>query len=632
MLLRKCVLAALALAFSISSPLLAQDVAKCEEGQGSAPCIDRIDPPNWWAEMPAPMLLLHGVHLDHAHFLLEGTHIGLTRKQVSENGHWAFLWLDTQGSPVQKLRIVAESTSGHAEKTFELMQRRPSSAGFQGIAPKDVIYLIMTDRFADGDPSNDSIGGDDGGRGAPRGWHGGDFKGIEEHLDYLQHLGVTTLWLTPVASNAGMKDSYHGYGATDLYATDPHFGSIDDYLDLVKALHAKGMKIMMDVVPNHVGAAILWVKDPPAPEWFHGTPAHHTHPVSPFRYLPDPHAAPLDASNIVTGWFTDSLPDLNQENPLVEKYLIQNAIWWIEMAGIDGLREDTFPYVGRQFWSDFHHEIHTLYPKIKTVGEIFHADPDITAYFAGGVTRAGIDTGLDTPFDFPTYFSLRDVLLHGKPMNALEESLGRDWLYPHPERLVTFLGNHDTKRFLSEPGASLAKLKTAFGLLATLRGIPQIYSGDEIAMLGGNDPDNRRDFPGGFPGDINNAFIQAGRTAEQEEVYAWVQGLLHLRSDNAALTQGAQQNIFADDTVLAFVRGMRLDSGCKSGEDRVLVVAGKNELARRISLTTTQTALQGCEHYSQIYPAVPSQFHVTANTVTFELPPNGFLIFRSTEK
>jgi len=604
----------------------------CAEEQTSGPCVDKIEPPNWWIHMPSPMLLLHGNHLNGAHFLVRGRNVGLTKTQISQNGHWAFLWLDTTNASPQTLTIAATSSSGQIKKNFVLEQRKPVSAGFKGFSPSDVIYLIMTDRFADGDPANDIIGGNDGGRAAPHGWHGGDLKGIEEHLDYLQRLGATALWLTPVTSNAGMKDSYHGYGATDLYSTDPHFGSIEDYQHLVNALHARGMKILMDIVPNHVGVAIPWVNDPPAPEWFHGTLEHHLIAKSWFQYLPDPHASASNRKVVTEGWFTDSLPDLNQENPLVAKYLIQNTIWWIETAGIDGLREDTFPYVGRQFWAEFHQQIHALYPNMKTVGEVVPSSPPVAAFFAGGVSHSGIDTGLDTPFDDATYFAIRDVLLRGKPMTTLEETLGEDWLYPHPERLVTFFGNHDTMRFLSEPGASIAKLKVAFGLVATLRGTPEIYSGDEIAMRGGYDPDNRHDFPGGFAGDKTNAFVESGRTGEQQDVYTWVQGLLHLRAREVALTQGQQQNIFADDTVFAFVRGAKLDSGCRNGEDRLLIMAGRNESPRKVSLKTAQTALEGCKRYMQLWPA-PSQAQLrdTGGELTVDLPANGFAIYRAQE-
>jgi len=597
----------------------------------SAPIIQKIDPPNWWANLPSPVLLVHGEHLDHASFHVAGQGVIITKTQASDNGHWAFLWLRTKGARAQQLIIRATNSIGSAEARYPLSARKATRGLYQGFSSRDVLYLIMTDRFADGSTANDAVGGDDRGRTQPRGWHGGDLKGIESHLDYLQQLGVTTIWTTPVVSNAGMSQSYHGYGATDLYSVDPHFGTLSDYERLASSLHARGMKLVLDFVPNHVGVNIPWVADPPAPDWFHGTLTQHTLPTSPFRYLPDPHAAPLDSANITTGWFTDSLPDLNQENPLVTEYIIQNAIWWIETAGLDGLRLDTFPYVGRAFWSQFHNRLHALYPHLTTVGEVFTPDPTITSYFAGGAAHAGIDTGLDTPFDYPLYFTLRDVFFHGKPMSALEDTLRQDWLYPHPERLVTFLGNHDTIRFLSEPGATIANLKVAFGILATLRGMPQIYSGDEIAMRGGEDPDNRHDFPGGFNDQVStaNAFTPTGRSAEQEEVFAALQTLLRLRAQEPNLTHGQQQNIFADDTALAFLRGIQLTSGCTAGAtQRILVIAAKNTASRTLRLRTSQTALDSCGHIEQLYPATPVARQWSGGTLNLTLPPSAFIIYR----
>ena len=317
---------------------------------------------------------------------------------------------------------------------------------------------------------------------AARGWHGGDLAGIEQHLDYLSELGVTALWTTPVASNGTMPESYHGYAATDLYAVDPHFGTLEEYRHLSDALHAKGMKLVIDLVPNHLGVLHPWMLDPPAPEWFHGTLGIIAPPSTNFISWWT-RTRPRQASSAITdGWFTDAMPDLNQENPLVSRYLIQNALWWVETANLDGIRLDTFPYVDRAFWRDFHATLHSVYPHLTTVGEIFNGDPEVTSFFAGGVAHHGIDTGLDTPFDFPVYFALRDVLTHGKPMTELAKVLRQDALYPHPERLVTFIGNHDTTRFLTEADGSAKKLKLALGLLMTLRGMPQLYSGDEIGM------------------------------------------------------------------------------------------------------------------------------------------------------
>ena len=553
-----------------------------------APLIDKIDPPNWWTGLPEPVLLVHGVNLGGAQFRVAGTRTSLVRTQISANGHWAFLWLHTHGAPVQTLMISASSSAGRAERKCSLEARSNEDVAHRGFSSSDVLYLIMTDRFARGSAAGQQALERD----QPRGWHGGDFAGIAEHLDYLEQLGVTAVWTTPVASNRAMPDSYHGYAATDLYAVDPHFGTLADYRHLSAALHARGMKLVIDLVPNHLGVEHPWVSDPPAPEWFHGTLEHHLGAQYDFPQLIDPHAPRAAWQAITDGWFTDAMPDLNQENPLVKTYLIQNALWWVETAGVDGIRLDTFPYVGRAFWHDFHAALHAAYPHLTTVGEVFNDDAEIASFFAGGVARRGIDTGLDTPFDFPFYFALRNVLIDGKPMTELAKVLRQDELYPHPERLVTFLGNHDTMRFFTAARESPAKLKLALGLLATTRGMPQIYSGDEIAMPGGDDPDNRRDFPGGFPGDVHDAFTAGGRTPAEQDVFSWTTGLLAIRKTNPVLQTGVQQNLLVTDDVFAFVRAAS-GGACSSdhAQERVLVVINKASESRVVDLATENTAL-----------------------------------------
>lgn len=598
--------------------------------QSTKPAITKIDPPNWWPSLPNPMLMVYGTGLDHAQFSVKGTSVRLLRSKASENGHYAFLWLTTQDAAPQILKITAINSGGAAEASFVLKQREPVAGRYQGFSSSDVMYLIMTDRFADGDPANNQPGYD---RTKPRGWHGGDFRGIEQHLDYLQSLGITTLWTTPVYSNGAMPESYHGYAAVDLYSVDSHFGTLSDYQHLANTLHAHGMKIVLDVVPNHIGVEHPWVHDLPTPDWFHGTLEHHSIVRANFEALVDPHAAPASSIDVTHGWFTDSMPDLNQENPLVSQYLIQNAIWWIESAGLDGLRIDTFPYVGRAFWHDFHQAIHSIYPKLTTVGEVFNPDPTITSFFAGGAEHRGIDTGLDTPFDFPVYFTLRNVLLHDKPMTDLTAVMRQDHLYPHPERLVPFFGNHDTKRFLSEPNASPERLKLAFGLLATMRGMPEIYSGDEIAMAGGEDPDNRRDFPGGFAGQDHDAFKASGRTAEEQGMFSWASQLFHIRAAHPELGSGEQQNIFADDTAFAFVRGMQLSSGCSSDgtAKEVFAVLNKATQPRELHIPTKNTALASCTKFTALIPENTGMEDIRRDTDTFTItvPAESFMLFEA---
>ncbi|MGC2637647.1 MAG: alpha-amylase family glycosyl hydrolase [Acidobacteriaceae bacterium] len=598
----------------------------------AAPCVDKVDPPSWFASLPSPLLLLHGQNLGATQFSVTGRGVTLTRSQISANGHYAFLWLATEKAAPQTLQIHIAAQQGSATVPFLLQPRRP--APHTGFSAADVMYLIMTDRFANGDAANAPHISE---RSQPRGWHGGDFRGVQDHLDYLEELGVSTVWLTPVYDNDGGRQAYHGYSATNLYATDPHFGTLNDLRSLSDALHRRGMKLVLDTVPNHVGAAHQWAADPPTPDWFHGTRASHLIAGANFQDVIDPHATWEQKRDVTEGWFANVLPDLNQENPLVRQYLIQNVIWWVESAGADGLRYDTFPYVGRAFWQALDGELKTLYPHLTTVGEVFDPNPVITSYFAGGVKHEGIDTELGTPFDFPTQFALRAMFSQGSAAGGmrphhddftrLESVLSEDWLYPHPERLVTFIGNHDTTRFLSMPGATVPDLKLAFALLATLRGMPQIYSGDEIAMRGGGDPDNRHDFPGGFPGDMQNAFTAAGRTPEQTGVHDWLATLLQFRRHHAVLATGAQQEIFVDPTAFVFTRAANLEDGCKAGtSEPMLIAVNDGGQARQVQFALEHTALEGCSVFTGAVGATV-EVRASGGTLTLTLPSKQAEIF-----
>ncbi len=602
-------------------------LAQASDPQG-APIIDSIEPPGWWANMPAALLLIRGEHLESSTFSIVGASLRIRSTKLSPNGHWAQLQLSASPAQPLSVRITVTNKDGKATAPYTFSQRRAATDGLAGFSSKDVMYLIMTDRFADGDPSND--GPDHAAQqAAPRGWHGGDLRGVTEHLDYLQTLGITTVWITPVYQNHGAQ-SYHGYGATNLYALDEHYGTLADLQQLARELHHRHMKLVLDTVPNHIGPAHPWVADEPEPDWFHGTKADHHKAVGEFAPLIDPHAAWRDQRDILEGWFADTLPDMNQENPDAARYLTQNAIWWIEQTGADGLRIDTFPYVARPFWHSFHLSLHALYPQLTTVGEVFNSNPVITSAFAAGVTRSdlsgAIDTGLTTPFDFPTYFAIRAVLLHGAPMSHMADILRQDSLYPHPERLVPFLGNHDTERFLSEDGATPDKLKLAFAMLLTMRGMPQIYSGDEIAMPGGEDPDNRRDFPGGFPGATQSAFVPAQRTPAQQDMHDWVQHLLQLRAHYAELNAGDEQILHADEDTLLSVRGSDLDTGCASAHARMLVAVNKSADEKIIPLATDNTALANCKPADAVLGHI-SLAPASSGAQQLTLPPGASLLY-----
>ncbi len=351
---------------------------------------------------------------------------------------------------------------------------------------------------------------------------------------------------------------------------------------------------------------------------FYGQPENSPIATDPFEALVDPHAPENLRRNLTEAGFFGILPDLNTENPIVAQYLLQNAIWWIESTGLDGLCEDTFPYVPRRFWSDWHASLHRIYPQLGFIGEVFHPDSAVTSFFAGG--RRGwdnLDTGLTTVFDFPLYFAIRDVLLNNAPAGRIANVLRQDSLYPHPEFLVPFFANHEVSRFASAEGSSPEKLKLAFGLILTLRGIPEIYYGDELAIAGGADPDNRHDFPGGWIEDQKNAFLKEGRTKEQEEIFSTVQKLLRLRREHPALASGKLWHLFSDDSCYVFLR--------QSQDERILVVFNNSKGAETLSVPILDTPAAGTSTISPLYGQADAQ--LSTKGLSLSAPPQSLSVF-----
>jgi glycosidase len=571
------------------------------------------------------MLLLTGENLAGAQVSTSTAGVGVVRTLDGLSARYLFVWLEIADTAAAgSIKLDVSSSAGHQEIAFPVEPRNPSGAspspdsGFNGFSPDDVIYLIMPDRFDDGDPDNNFPKSGAYDRSAPRAYHGGDLRGIQQRLPYLKDLGVTTIWITPIYQNDDRTGrDYHGYGATDLYAVEKHLGTLADYRSLVKAAHEQRMKVVLDVVPNHVGPTNPWVDNPPARHWFHGTRVKHLDSRSPFALETDPHTPPLEWRDAVEGWFANILPDMGTDDPVTAQYLRQNALWWAETGALDGFRIDTFPYVDRPFWRDFHADVHRTYPRFRTVGEVFNPDPTVTAFFVGGKTTEGIDTGLDTVFDFPSYAAVRNVILHDAPAAQLEDVLRHDWMFPHPENLVTFFDNHDTKRFMGESGATKQKLKLAFSLLLTLRGIPEIYYGDEIGMPGGDDPDNRRDFPGGFPGDARNAFVPSGRLPEEQEVFSYVQQLLRLRHDHEALRQGKQWYLASGQDFFAYSR--------IAGDDRLMMILNNADHPAHIQLDLTKTPLANATHSQALLGSAAGQ--LSSTHFEADVPPHTVAIY-----
>jgi neopullulanase len=490
---------------------------------------------------------------------------------VTINPAGTYLFVNVQldpAAPAGDYPLRVETRAGRASVPFKVLAPLDPDKNFQGVTTDDVIYLIMPDRFADGDPSLNSPAdapAEANDRRNPRAWHGGDLRGVINRLPYLKELGVTALWLTPWYDNwNGLNRCdkewcpntyYHGYHAVDYYAVEDRFGTMETLRELVEKAHAMGMKVIQDQVANHVGSQHPWVADPPLDNWFHGTKQSHL--KNPFRadLLLSPHAHPEARRPTLDGWFSDDLPDMNQDEPEVARYEIQNALWWVGMTGIDGIRQDTIQYMPRHFIRDLNIALRREHPRMWMVGEVFDVDAAHTSFFMGG--RAGwdrIDTELPSVFDFPSWDVSRKVFTGKLPASALRFVLRSDALYPDPSRLVTMANNHDTDRFMSLEGATLEGAMMHLAYTVAIRGTPQLYYGEEIAMRGGHDPDNRRDFPGGFPKDARDAFTREGRTAEEQRMYEWTRDWLALRRRHTALRRGSLVDLHFDEDSYAFAR------------------------------------------------------------------------------
>lgn len=524
------------------------------------PQISKVEPPNWWANhsINPVRLLVRGTNLQNAKISSANKSLKISNVRVNSRGD--YLFFDVTIAPdakVGKYDFEVSTAAGKSSIPFEIFPSLNPKTNFQGITDDDVIYLIMTDRFADGDASNNK----DVDRQNPRAWHGGDFKGITSRIPYLKELGITAIWLTPWYDNADEAivcdkpwcpmTSYHGYGAIDYYAVENHFGTLADLREMIETAHKNGIKVIQDQVANHVGFKHVWIKSAPLDNWF--TPFQQN--TFNNSVLLSPNASKSERDNLLKGWFDFSLPDLNQEEPEVAKYEIQNALWWIGITGIDGIRQDTIQYMPRTFIRDWSSAILKEYPKFYMVGEVFERDSAQTAFFQGGKKGwDNIDTNLPSVFDFKLWETSQEVFTGKKPVRALRDVLKYDGLYPNINRITTLQNNHDTDRFMSLQGATLegAMLHTAFQLAT--RGIPQLYYGEEIALTGGHDPDNRKDFPSGWKSDKTDKFNRNGRTPNEQKMFDWTQMWIEFRQKNKSLRHGKTIDLFYDNDVYSFAR------------------------------------------------------------------------------
>lgn len=536
----------------------------------NSPEVLKVEPPNWWAghSINPVRVLIRGRYLKGAR-VEAGDGISAGEARVNEAGTYLFvdLKIDAQAKPGRRtLRIV--TGQGNINAPFEITAPLGRAGRFRGFTTDDVIYLIMPDRFSDGDASNNDPPQSRGlyNRARTRYYHGGDLQGVINRLPYLKDLGVTAIWLNPWYDNVnhlneretyddGPITDYHGYGAVDFYGVEEHFGTMIKLRELVDAAHRQGIKVIQDQVANHSGPYHPWTTDSPTPTWYNGTVARHINETWQTWTLMDPQASYPAQRETLEGWFIDILPDLNQNDPETARYIIQNTLWWVGMTGLDAVRQDTLPYVPRAFWRDWTAAIRREYPNVNALGELYDADPALVSFFQGGRVRFdGVDSGVDTLFDFPLFYPVRRAFAEGKEVREVAKLLAHDHLYVNPNGLVVFLGLHDMLRFMSEPGATIAGLKLAQTLVMTTRGTPLLYYGDEIAMTGGGDPDNRRDFPGGFAGDPRNAFQASGRSLEEQAVFAHLQRLAGLRAELEPLRRGRLVNLYVAEQQYAFAR------------------------------------------------------------------------------
>lgn len=566
-----------------------------------SPEILKVDPPSWWprSSVNPVRLMIHGRNFQDARVQITGSGLRVVGPaKVNERGSYIFVDVFIAPNAPAGVRTVSVTTPrGSARASFEVLGPLNRAGRFQGFSPADVMYLIMIDRFSDGDPSNNDPAQSRGiyDRKNKFYYHGGDLQGVIDRLPYLKELGVTAVWLTPWYDNYDrlnqieLKEEkastgFHGYNPQDFYGVEEHFGSHAKVRELVDAAHRSGIKIIQDQVVNHTGPYHPWVEDTPTATWFNGTKAKHLKNVFQTWVLHDPRAVEGLKRETMEGWFLDFLPDLNQHDAEVSRYLIQNTLWWIGTTGLDGIRMDTWQYVPNSFWKDWTAAIRREFPNFKVVGEVKDGDAVHTSFFQGGRVRFdGVDSGLDSLLDFPLFYPIRHAFAEGKAIDAIPKTLAKDYLYTNSEILVTLLGGHDDGRFMSEKGATIAGLKLANALVLTTRGVPQLYYGDELAMEGADEPTTRGDFPGGFPGDRRNAFTSAGRTKQEQEVFEYIQRLTTLRRELEPLRNGKLINLHVAEQQYAYARTM--------GNSAVVVVFNNDSKTAEIEFDVSRVAL-----------------------------------------
>lgn len=567
--------------------------------------IERVEPPFWWSEMKSESLQLMLYGKDIACYTPEMDGITISNIRKTENANYLFMTISTtdvaEGTYVLRLKKGKREVSRY---TYEFRKRNEGSALRKGFDSSDVMYLIMPDRFANGNPDNDSSPetAEQADRTKQGGRHGGDIQGIIDHLDYIQELGATTLWSTPLLEDNDPEYSYHTYAQSDVYRIDPRYGTNEDYKRLADELHKKDMKLVMDYVTNHWGAEHWMMRDLPSYDWIHQFPGYAN---SNYRMETqyDPNASDIDRKYCVDGWFTSTMPDLNQSNPLVLNYLIQNAIWWIEYAGLDGFRVDTYSYNDKEGIAAWTKAITDEYPYFNVVGEVWLHDQAQISYWQKDSRIGAIqdfNSHLPAVMDFTLHDALSTVFQEDeaswdKGIVKVYGNFVNDFLYPDINNLLVFAENHDTQRFNHMYGGDPAKYKMVMAILATVRGIPQLYYGSEIGMAGNKDEGDgaiRQDFPGGWPDDKQNAFTASGRTERQNEFFDYTSRLFQWRRQTPVIHSGKTKHYLPQDNVYVYFR--------YNDTNAVMVVINNSTENRTVETGRFRESLNGFEKGTDI--------------------------------
>jgi neopullulanase len=559
--------------------------------------LERVEPLFWWAGMKSPdlQLMIYGEKISTAEVSLKypGAELVSVTKVQSPNYLFIDLRLDKNIRPGKFDIQFSVDKKVIATYQYELKARDKGSANRAGFNASDVIYLITPDRFVNGNPGNDKVEGmrENPNRNNKDGRHGGDIRGIINSLDYLQKMGFTAVWLNPVLENNMTDFSYHGYSTTDFYKVDPRYGSNEEYRELNDELDKRGMKLIMDMIFNHCGSEHWWMNDVPMADWINNHPKYkittHRRTVN-----QDPHASEADRKAMVDGWFVPTMPDLNQRNPFMEKYLIQNSIWWIEFVGLEGIRQDTWPYPDKDMMATWTKEVLNEYPNFNIVGEEWALNPSIVSYWQKGKYNAdGYECYLPGLMDFPLQNAVSEGLRKQESwaggLLQIYESLANDFLYPDPNSLVIFPDNHDMSRFYVQVGEDADLLKMGVAFFLTTRGIPQIYYGTEVLMRHNGDEHGniRADFPGGWKGDKVNAITGEGLSKEQKEMQDYISKIQNWRKNKPVIHNGKLMHFVPEDGVYTYFR--------YNNDETVMVMLNKNETVKKVDTKRFSEIING---------------------------------------